>query len=114
MCPTLKRITSGSIPVEVGGAGAGDLLLALGHVEEHGLVRLRPLEVKAFLNAVTYNRKNNRITTGFNPTGHIYSRQNKSESKGITEINTILMVSLPTVLLGTMDTITYYNPSSDI
>jgi hypothetical protein len=31
--------------VQVGGARAGDLLLALRHVEEHGLVRLRPREV---------------------------------------------------------------------
>jgi hypothetical protein len=31
--------------VQVGGARAGDLLLALSHVEEHGLVGLRPREV---------------------------------------------------------------------
>jgi len=41
------------LPVEVGGSRAGDLLLTLGHVEEHGLVWLRPLEVKALLDAVS-------------------------------------------------------------
>lgn len=41
-------------PVEIGGAGACDLLLALGHIEKHGLIRLRPLEVKAFLDAISW------------------------------------------------------------
>ncbi len=41
------------LPVQVGGSRAGNLLLTLSHVEEHGLVRLRPLEVKAFLDAVS-------------------------------------------------------------
>lgn len=41
------------LPVEVGGSRAGDLLLALSHIEEHGLVWLGPLEVKALLDAVS-------------------------------------------------------------
>lgn len=40
-------------PVEVGGSRASDLLLALSHIEEHGFVRLWPLEVKTFLDAVS-------------------------------------------------------------
>lgn len=41
------------LPVEIRGSRAGNLLLALSHIEEHGLVWLWPLEVKAFLDAVS-------------------------------------------------------------
>jgi len=41
------------LPVKVGGSGAGNLLLTLSHVEEHGFVGLWPLEVEPFLDAVS-------------------------------------------------------------
>lgn len=44
-------------PVEVGGSRASDLLLALSHIEEHGFVRLWPLEVKTFLDAVSWGEQ---------------------------------------------------------
>lgn len=44
-----------NLPVEIGGARACDLLLALGHIEKHGLIRLRPLEVEAFLDAISWS-----------------------------------------------------------
>lgn len=37
------------LPIQVRGTRTGDLFLALGHVEEHRLIRLWPLEVKPFL-----------------------------------------------------------------
>jgi len=46
------KVRGRPLPVEVGRPGAGDLLLALGDVEEHGLVGLGPLEVEALLHAV--------------------------------------------------------------
>lgn len=49
------------LPVEIGGSRAGYLLLALSHVEKHGLVRLWPLEVKAFLDAVSWWKQGNSI-----------------------------------------------------
>lgn len=50
------------IPVEVGRARAGDLLLALCHVEEHGLVRLWPLEIKALLDTIRCVREDRSVT----------------------------------------------------
>lgn len=41
------------IPVKVRGSRTSNLLLTLSHVEEHGLLWLWPLKVKAFLDAVT-------------------------------------------------------------
>lgn len=49
-------------PVEVGCARAGNLLLALCHVEEHGLVRLWPLEVKTFLDTIGCQGKTDGVT----------------------------------------------------
>lgn len=46
------------LPVQVRRSRTGDLLLTLSHIEEHWLVWLWPLEVKAFLDAISYkNRK---------------------------------------------------------
>lgn len=45
------------IPVKIGGSRACNFFLAQGHVEEHGLVWLRPLEVKAFLDAISCPEK---------------------------------------------------------
>lgn len=42
------------LPVQVGRPRTGNFLLTLGHIEEHGLVRLRPLEVKTFLDAISW------------------------------------------------------------
>ena len=42
----------GASPVEVGGAGAGDLLLSVGAVEKHGLVWLGPGEVQVLTQAL--------------------------------------------------------------
>lgn len=42
------------LPVEVRGSRAGNFLLALSHIKEHGLVRLWPLEIKAFLDPVSW------------------------------------------------------------
>lgn len=50
-------------PVEVGCARAGNLLLALCHIEEHGLVRLWPLEIKAFLDTIRCQGKTEGVTT---------------------------------------------------
>lgn len=49
------------LPVQVGGSRAGNLLLTLSHIEEHGLVRLRPLEVEAFLDAVSWGEQEDFI-----------------------------------------------------
>lgn len=46
-------------PVEIGCSRAGNFLLALGHIKEHGLVKLRPLEVEAFLHTVRCRGKDN-------------------------------------------------------
>lgn len=43
-----------TLPVKVRSSRTRNLLLTLSHVEEHGLVWLRPLEVKAFLDAVSW------------------------------------------------------------
>lgn len=40
------------VPVQVRSSRASNFLLALGHIEVHGLVWLRPLEVKTFLDTV--------------------------------------------------------------
>lgn len=40
------------LPVQVGGARAGNLLLALGHIKEHWLIWLGPLEVKPLLHTI--------------------------------------------------------------
>lgn len=45
------------LPVKVRSSRTGNLLLTLSHIEEHGLVWLRPLEVKAFLDAVSWKNK---------------------------------------------------------
>lgn len=42
------------LPVKVRSSRTRNLLLTLSDVEEHGLVWLRPLEVKAFLDAVSW------------------------------------------------------------
>lgn len=40
-------------PVKVRSSRTGNLLLTLSHIEEHWLIGLRPLEVKAFLDAIS-------------------------------------------------------------
>lgn len=45
------------LPVKVRCSRTGNLLLTLSHIEEHGLVWLWPLEVKAFLDAVSWKNK---------------------------------------------------------
>lgn len=45
------------LPIQIGGSRASDLFLALSHIEEHGFVRLWPLEVKALLDAVSWEEQ---------------------------------------------------------
>lgn len=49
------------LPVKVGSSRAGNLLLALSHIEEHGFVWLWPLEVKALLDAVSWGEREDFI-----------------------------------------------------
>ena len=49
----MKMAHHNQLPIKIRGSRAGNLLLALSHVEEHGFVRLWPLEVKALLDAVS-------------------------------------------------------------
>lgn len=53
----MKTAHHKQLPVKVGGSRAGNLLLALSHIEEHGFVWLWPLEVKALLDAVSWGRQ---------------------------------------------------------
>lgn len=45
------------LPVKIRGSRAGNLLLTLSHIEKHGLVWLRPLEVKSFLDPVSWGEE---------------------------------------------------------
>lgn len=50
-----------TLPVKVGSSRAGNFLLTLSHIEEHGFIWLRPLEVEAFLDAISWKRHENLI-----------------------------------------------------
>ena len=45
-----------NLPVKVRGAVAGDLLLATGGIEEHGLIVLGPWDVHIFLGSLSCNK----------------------------------------------------------
>ncbi len=64
-----------NIPVEIGGPRACDLLLALSYIEKHGLIGLRPLEVKAFLDAIGWRTEQNIIMRQHKTINTLYAKK---------------------------------------